>query len=66
MPGEMLTAAETAKQLGISPARLRRIAHDREIGTLLTPRLRVFSPADVEALRQIVRGRVGRPTKSDR
>lgn len=56
----LLTAAQVAEQLGISTHRVAELARSRNVGTLITPRMRLFTAEDVEAMRERP---VGRPAK---
>ena len=58
---DILTAHQVAEHLGISPRTVRNVAARQGIGTLVTPRARLYTPADVERLRPHIRGTVGRP-----
>ncbi|MBM3940458.1 MAG: helix-turn-helix domain-containing protein [SAR202 cluster bacterium] len=51
MSGELLTAGDTARALGISQSRLWRLARSRDLGRRLG-RSWVYTPADVEVLRE--------------
>jgi excisionase family DNA binding protein len=46
-----LTTADIARELGISPRLVRRLARQHQLGTLVTPRLRLFSAEDLERIR---------------
>jgi hypothetical protein len=46
-----MTTSQAAKELGVHPSRVRRMATARGIGMKLTDRLWVFSAAEVEAMR---------------
>lgn len=58
---ELLTTAEVARQLGVAPRTIRDQAARHGLGTLLTARTLVFTPAEVERLRARVTGKRGRP-----
>jgi predicted ArsR family transcriptional regulator len=61
------TTAQVAAMLGVTPNAIRQhVLRRRELGALVTPRLRLYSDRDVEALRGMVRGRVGRPRTTER
>ena len=52
-----LSAAQVAAILGVSTHRVAELARSRNVGTLITPRMRLFSAGDVEAMRDRVPGR---------
>ena len=49
---EMLTTAQVAALLNLSERQVRTLAQRRGVGTLLTPRQRVYTHADVALLRE--------------
>lgn len=61
MNERILTTAQVAKMLGVAPRTIRDHAARNRLGTLLTPRTLVFTPAEVEHLRSRVTGKRGRP-----
>lgn len=59
------TSAEVARALGVAPRTIRQHCERRpEIGALVTNRLRLYSDADLERLRTLVTGTVGRPRRA--
>lgn len=60
LPAYLYTTAAAARELGISPRLVRRLATQHNIGTLLNPRLRVFTADDIATMRARNR-RQGRP-----
>jgi len=46
----ILTTQQVAERLGITPRAVRALAVRHAVGTCLTPRLRVYSEADVARL----------------
>lgn len=63
MNERILTTAQVAKLLGVAPRTIRDHAAREQLGTLLTPRTLVFTPAEVERLRSRVTGKRGRPKR---
>jgi hypothetical protein len=61
---ELITTDRAAEMIGISQSRIAHLARAHDIGWQIGPRARVFRPEDVEAMRQISTGRVGRPKRS--
>lgn len=59
-----LTSAQVAARLGIAPRTVRQLAAHHGIGTLVTPRLRLYSETDVRRLAAISTGKPGRPKRS--
>lgn len=59
----LATSAAMARALGVTPASVRRLAKQHGIGRLVTPRLRLFAPADLARLRAVSHGTPGRPRK---
>ena len=47
----LYTTADVARELGISPRLVRRLAQSRKLGTRLNPRMLVFSAEDLDAMR---------------
>lgn len=63
-PPEELTVAQVAAKLGRSEDSIRAFANRRKIGTLREG-WRMFTPADVEFIRQNLRSRPGCPLMDD-
>lgn len=59
-----LTTAEVARRLGIAPRTVSQHARSLNAGRLLTPRMRVYSEADVARIAERV-GQRGRPKTSN-
>lgn len=59
----VLTTAQVAERLGVAGRTIRDRAERYGIGTLVTARMRVFTPADVERLRPHITGKPGRPKR---
>ena len=53
-PDALLTTAEVAEMVQRDPRTIRMHATRYNLGTLYTPRLRLFTEADVEVLREII------------
>ena len=61
---EIRSTEAVAAELGISTSRVRRLATEMDLGRKLGPRVWVFGPDDVAALRARSTGRSGRPRKN--
>lgn len=48
---EHFTTETIATELGLSKRRVREIAQDNDIGTMLNPRMRLFTAEDKERIR---------------
>ena len=48
----MLTTAQVAQQLAVTPQTVNALARAHGIGTLVNPRCRMFTPADVAKLKR--------------
>ena len=59
---ELRTTEQLMMELGLSRARIQQLARARNLGWKISERVRVFTPADIEAMR--IR-RPGRPTGSE-
>lgn len=57
----LLTSRQVSDRLGTAPKTISNVASRHGIGTLVTNRTRLYTEADVERLRQYLRGKVGRP-----
>ena len=55
------TTSDAAKILGVTPQALSRVCAKHGIGTVVNPRLRLLSSADIETLRGLVRSKPGNP-----
>ena len=53
-PDALLTTAEVAEMVQRDPRTIRMHATRYNLGVLYTPRLRLFTEADVEVLREII------------
>jgi len=53
----MLTTAQVAQQLAVTPQTVNALARAHGIGTLVNPRCRMFTPADVAKLKRAMRDR---------
>lgn len=62
MSGDLHTTAQAARELGVSPQLVRRLAARYNLGTLVTPRLRLLSDADLDVMRRR-ETRPGRPVR---
>ena len=51
----MLTTAQVAQQLAVTPQTINRHAAAHGIGTLINPRCRTFPAADVAKLRRLLK-----------
>jgi hypothetical protein len=60
---DVWTTGRVAAHLGISTARVRRMAIDFNLGRLLGPRTRVYTGDDVAVMRARSTGKPGRPPK---
>lgn len=54
---ELRTTEQAAAELGIDRTRVHRIATERSLGWLVSPRTRVFTAADIDAMRERTPGR---------
>lgn len=59
------TTTDVARELGIHPSRVRRLAQARNLGVLLNNRLRVYSAEEVEILRKASTGQRGVKARKD-
>lgn len=60
----MHTVQTAAAEIGVTAGQVREWCRRHKIGSMLTPRLRVLTAADVAALRKIARTvKLGRPPK---
>ena len=59
----MITTDQAAQWLGVTPRAVRSLATRYTLGTLVTPRLRVFTAAEFERLKTISDGTRGRPKR---
>lgn len=57
----IITVTQAAQQLGVKPDCIRKHCVANEIGSLITPRFRALSSADVERLRGLIRASPGNP-----
>jgi hypothetical protein len=58
------TVQSAAEEVGLTPARIRQICQRFNIGTMITPRMRLLSRPDVNSLRKIAsQMKPGRPSK---
>lgn len=57
------TTEQVAALLGITPRSVRRLADHYSLGTLVTPRLRLYTTEDVATMRQHSTGKPGRPPR---
>lgn len=64
MTDKLLTTAQVAERLGAPERTIRDRAKRYGLGTLATPRLRLFTEADVARLRPHITGRRGRPKRT--
>lgn len=48
---EVLTTKQAAEELGLSPKTVRALAQRRGLGRNLTPRVKVFTRAEVESMK---------------
>lgn len=53
---DLLTTAQVAEELGLTPIRIRQLATSRNVGTLYGRQL-MFTPAEVDAMRKRTTGR---------
>ena len=60
---DLITTDTAAKRLGVTPRAVRALATRYTLGTLVTPRLRVFTAAEFERLKTISDGTRGRPKR---
>lgn len=58
------SVAHVAGLLQRSGSTVRHVAVEHQIGTLVNPRMRLFSDADIERLKQVMHDSRGRPPKS--
>lgn len=61
LPGGLLSTADAARALGVSPRRLLALSASRGVEGLRVGRARLWAPADVRALAP---GAPGRPKKN--
>jgi DNA-binding transcriptional MerR regulator len=47
----VVTSSQAARELGVSPERVRQLAKEGRLAAIDTPLGRLFDPADVERLR---------------
>lgn len=60
-PGDLLTAGQTAENLGINERHVRRIAHAHGVGVTINGRLMAISVADMERMRGLLKPGRGKP-----
>ena len=58
---ELRTTEQIAAELGVSRARIQQLARTRNLGWKITDRVRVFTAADVDAMRSRIPGRPRSP-----
>lgn len=58
-----LTVSQVAERLGCKPVTVRRAAVRLELGTLVTPRLRLLTEADVPKIKAAIHAGPGQPKK---
>lgn len=56
----MLTTAQVAQQLAVTPQTINRHAAAHGLGTLVNPKCRTFAAGDVAKLRRILKAAEGR------
>jgi hypothetical protein len=61
MPDNLLTTAQVAADLGVTPGRLRAIVRAGQAAPVRLGRSLVWSAADVAAVRPRIRGKAGAP-----
>lgn len=61
MPIDAISTSAAAKLLGVAPSTVTRACVKHGIGTLVSPRMRVLTPEDVEALKGLVSSQRGNP-----
>ena len=57
------TTAQVAALLNANQRTIQGIATLHNVGVMLTPRLRIYTDEDVATMRQLYRGKPGRPRK---